>query len=305
MIVADTWLLVLILERKIKMIYDRLSAFLGLHKCLVGCTTSDVDCERLLKVLRVKIGKGGSLRGMSWPLFKVFWPFLVLVLCAGCSTTESLGPQAMQGAMAGEPLADYRLRPGDKVQIKFFYHGNLNEQVVIGPDGKISLQLIDEILAAGLTTSQLDELLTREYDKYLKHADLTVIVREYSGLRAYVGGEVGRPGFVSLKGNMSVLQSIFASHGFTAYAKPESVLLIRKGPGNKPVAMVIDLDSVISGEQMENDIYLVQSDIVYVPRTLIGKVGDVVDQYLRRVLFADSVIQGVGYAFGYRLIWGE
>jgi polysaccharide export outer membrane protein len=254
-------------------------------------------------VLCVKIGKEDAVRGVIWPLFKVLWPFLVLILFAACSTTESLGPQAMQGAMAGEPLADYRLRPGDKVQIKFFYHGNLNEQVVIGPDGKISLQLIDEILAAGLTTSQLDDLLTREYDKYLKHTDITVIVREYSGLRAYVGGEVRKPGFVSLKGNMSVLQSIFASQGFTPYAKPESVVLIRKGPGNKPVAMVIDLDSVISGEQMENDIYLAQSDIVYVPRTLIGKVGDVVDQYLRRVLFADSVIQGVGYAFGYRLIW--
>ena len=254
-------------------------------------------------MLRVKIGKEGSGRDMSWGLFKTVWPLLALILCTACTTTESLGPEAMQGAMAGEPIADYRLRPGDRIQIKFFYHPNLDETLIIGPDGKISLQLIDEVLAAGLTTSQLDELLTKEYDEYLKHTSITVMVREYAGLKAYVGGEVAQPSFISLSGNMTVLQSIFAAQGFRDTAKLENVLLIRKGPGNRPVAMVIDLESVISGEQMENDIYLMPSDIVYVPKTFIAKVGVVVDQYLRRVLFLDSVIQGVGYALGYRWIY--
>ena len=118
-----------------------------------------------------------------------------------------------------------------------------------------------------------------------------------------MGGEVVQPSFISLSGNMTVLQSIFSAQGFRDTAKLENVLLIRKGPGNRPVAMVIDLESVISGEQMENDIYLMPSDIVYVPKTFIAKVGVVVDQYLRRVLFIDSVIQGVGYALGYRWIY--
>ena len=250
----------------------------------------------------MNIGKEGSGRDMRWRLFKMFQSYLVLIVFTACSTTDSLGPQAMQGSLAGEPISDYFLRPGDAISIKFFYHPDLNETLMIGPDGKISLQLIDDVLAAGLTTSQLDELLTKEYDQYLKHTSISVIVREYSGLKAYVGGEVMRPGFISLKGNMSVLQSIFEAQGFRETAKPENVVLIRKGPGNKPVAMVIDLESVISGEQMENDIYLMPSDIVYVPKTFIAKVGKVVDQYLRRVLFVDSILQGVGYALGYKLI---
>jgi protein involved in polysaccharide export with SLBB domain len=205
----------------------------------------------------------------------------------------------MQGAMEAEPIADYRLRPGDEVQIKFFYHPKLDEKLMIGPDGKISLQLIDEVLAAGLTASQLDEVLTKEYAKYLENHKISVIVREYSGLKVYVGGEVRNPKFVSLKGNMSVLQSIFAANGFKETAKPENVILVRKGPDNRPVAMAVDLGAVVSGEQIENDIYLMPSDIVYVPKTSIAKAGKFVDQYIRKVLMLDSVVRGAGSALGY------
>jgi len=250
----------------------------------------------------VKIGKLRSGQVMTWHLFRILWPFFSLIMFAACSTTPSLGPQAMQGAMGTEPIADYHLRPGDEIEVKFFYHPELNEALTIGPDGKISLQLIDAVLAAGLTTSQLDDVLTREYDKYLENFSINIIVREYSGLKVYVGGEVGMPRFVSLKGNMSILQSIFAAEGFKETAKPENVILIRKGPENKPVAMVIDLGSVMSGEQMENDLYLMPSDIVYVPKTWIAKAGKVADQYMRKVLFLDSLLHGIGYALGYKWV---
>ena len=250
-------------------------------------------------MLGFKIYKKGSGWVMSCHLFKMPWPFLLVIVLSACSTTPSFGPQAMQGAMAGEPLADYRLRPGDEIEIKFFYHPDLNERLLIGPGGKISLQLIDEILVAGLTTSQLDELLTKEYGKYLENFSINVMVREYSGLKVYVGGEVVRPGYVSLKGNMSLLQSIFVAQGFKETAKPENVILIRKGPESRPIAMTVDLGSVMSGEQIENDIYLIPSDIVYVPKTWVAKAGKFVDQYLRRVLMIDPVITGAGWALGY------
>jgi protein involved in polysaccharide export with SLBB domain len=114
-----------------------------------------------------------------------------------------------------------------------------------------------------------------------------------------VGGEVVQPGFLSLKGNMSVLQSIYASQGFKLSAKPENVVLLRKGPDNRPVAKIIDLTPVLSGEQMENDVYLMPSDIVYVPKTWIAKAGDFVEQYIRRVLMLDQVVAGAGWGLGY------
>jgi polysaccharide export outer membrane protein len=242
---------------------------------------------------------------MRCHLFKGLWPSLLVLILAACSTTETVAPQAMQGAMDAEPITDYRLRPGDEIEVKFFYHPELNERLMVGPDGKISLQLIDEVLAAGLTSFQLDEVLTKEYARYLENYSISVIVREYSGLKVYVGGEVVQPGFLSLKGNMSVLQSIYASQGFKLSAKPENVVLLRKGPDNRPVAKIIDLTPVLSGEQMENDVYLMPSDIVYVPKTWIAKAGDFVDQYIRRVLMLDQVLAGAGWGLGYKWIYDQ
>ena len=253
-------------------------------------------------MIKIKIGKKDSRGVMGCHLPKILCLFVSLIIFAACSSTQSLGPQTMQGAMAGEPVADYHLRPGDEIEIKFFYHPDLNETVMVGPDGKICLQLIDEILAAGLTTFQLDGLLTREYDKYLENISISVMVREYSGLKVYVGGEVRRAGFYSLQGGMSVLQSIFTAQGFKDTAKLENVILVRKGPDNRPVAMAIDLAPVISGEEIENDIYLRPSDIVYVPKTWIAKAGVFVDQYFRKVLMVDSLISGVGWALGYNWV---
>ena len=240
---------------------------------------------------------------MRCHLFKGLWPSLLVLILAACSTTETVAPPAMQGAMDAEPITDYRLRPGDEIEVKFFYHPELNERLMIGPDGKISLQLIDEVLAAGLTSFQLDEVLTKAYARYLENYSISVIVREYSGLKVYVGGEVVQPGFLSLKGNMSVLQSIYASQGFKVSAKPENVVLLRKGPDNRPVAKIINLTPVLSGEQMENDVYLMPSDIVYVPKTWIAKAGDFVDQYIRKVLMLDNVMAGIGWGLGYNWIY--
>jgi protein involved in polysaccharide export with SLBB domain len=208
----------------------------------------------------------------------------------------------MQGAMEAAPLVDYRLRPGDEVEIKFFYHKILDEKQTIGPDGKITLQLVDEILAAGLTSAQLDDVLTEEYAKYLEHYQISVIVRKFSGLKVYVGGEVRNPGYLELAGNMSILQAITARGGMKVSGKEENVILIRKGPDNRPVAMAIDMEPVLDGKDLESDIYLMPSDIVYVPKTFIAKAGDFVDLYMRRVLFMDRILEGVGYALGYRWV---
>lgn len=251
---------------------------------------------------RLSVAKRYRRGSMRCHLFKWLWLSLLVLILAACSTTETVPPQAMQGAMDAEPITDYRLRPGDEVEVKFFYHPELNERLMVGPDGKITLQLIDEVLVAGLTSFQLDEVLTKEYARYLENYSISVIVREYSGLKVFVGGEVVQAGFLSLKGNMSVLQSIYASKGFKLSAKLENVVLLRKGPDNRPVARIINLTPVLSGEQMENDVYLMPSDIVYVPKTWIAKAGDFVDQYIRRMLMLDELVRGAAWSLGYKWV---
>jgi polysaccharide export outer membrane protein len=252
-----------------------------------------------LKDSRASVRRDSLLQAIMRRILLVVLYFLIFVTFTACSTPPSSGPQAMQGAMEVEPLSDYRLRPGDKIEVKFYYHPDLNETLLVGPDGKIALQLVDEVLAAGLTPSQLDDVLTKEYEKYLENFSISIVVREYSGLKVYVGGEVVQPGLISLNGNMSVLQAIVSAQGFRGTAKPENVIVLRKGPDNQSIAKIIDLKAVMSGEQMENDIYLMPSDIVYVPKTSVAKAGEFVDQYIRRVLMLDQVVIGAGQALGW------
>ena len=140
--------------------------------------------------------------------------------------------QPLTPAQTKAPLV-YTIQPGDELDIKFFYNPELNETVTVRPDGKISLQLIDEIQAANLEPLELDRQLTDLYSRELRKPVLTVIVRSFTRQRVYVGGEVNKPGLVELPAGMTTLQAIFQSEGFKETADPAETLVIRKGPGSK------------------------------------------------------------------------
>lgn len=225
----------------------------------------------------------------------------LIINIIGCSTMQPMGPQAMEGAMEAEPITDYRLRPGDIITIKVSSHPELTvSEIIIGPDGRIALEMIDYVLVAGLTPQQADELITREYSKYLVGTDLSVVVNLYSGLKVFVGGEVGRPGYVDLQGNLTLTQAVLMAGGASYTGKTENVLLIRKGPGDRPVSTVVDMATILTGEHLENDIYLKPADIIYIPKTWIAKTNLFVNQYIKGLIMVDTVMNGVGYALGYK-----
>ena len=100
---------------------------------------------------------------------------LALVSCASHRTPEGGGsnPSAnVQSKVQHQIIPEYRLQPGDEIEIKFFYNPSLNEKLIVRPDGKISLQLIDELFVAGLTPAQLDKILTKRYATELKQPEL-------------------------------------------------------------------------------------------------------------------------------------
>jgi protein involved in polysaccharide export with SLBB domain len=88
----------------------------------------------------------------------------------------------------GETSNEYLFELGDVIEIKFFYNPELNERVTIRPDGKISLQLIDEVEAVGLTPSELDKNLTEKYSEVLNNPEVAVIVKEFTRQKVFVGG---------------------------------------------------------------------------------------------------------------------
>lgn len=225
---------------------------------------------------------------------------VLALVFASCSSHHALpaggsNPLAKAQSKAQRQIApEYRLQPGDEIEIKFFYNPSLNERLFIRPDGKISLQLIDELSVAGLTPSQLDEILTKRYATEIKEPELTVIVRSFVAQRIYVGGEVTSPQLIPLTGRMTVLQSIFRAGGFRDTAHPSSVIVIRKNAENRPFGIKVDLNGVMKGKKGVRDIELLPYDIVYVPKKTIAKVDLFVDQYIRQLI---PVRPGFGFTY--------
>ena len=109
---------------------------------------------------------------------KVIGMVMALIFCliTACSSNKAVEKSTEVPMTPVAPkLLPYSIQPGDQLDIKFFYNPELNETVFVRPDGKISLQLIDEVLAAGLTASQLDVVVTEQYAKYLENYSISVI----------------------------------------------------------------------------------------------------------------------------------
>ncbi len=224
---------------------------------------------------------------------------VVVAFLVGCgSTRAALNQDAGAGPRSSkfQKPQEYRIQAGDQLDIKLFFNPELNETVFVRPDGKISLQLVDDVQAAGLRPSDLDDVLTQKYSKELRKPVITVIVKSFTGQRVYVGGEVGNPGLVDLTVGMTALQAVINAGGFRETAKPEGVIVIRKGPENQPIPIRVDLEQVIDGEEIR-DFQLHPFDIVYVPKTWIAKANKFVNQYIERLLLFKGVSVGLGFSY--------
>ena len=223
---------------------------------------------------------------------------LVASLLIGCGSQQVV---SMKDALAVFPEPqkpqEYFIQPGDQLDIKFFYNPELNETVSVRPDGKISLQLVDDVKAAGLTPSQLDEFLTHKYAKELRKPVVTVIVISFTGQVVYVGGEVNSQGLIDLTAGMTPLQAVINAGGFRETAMPEGAIIIRKDKDNRPIPVRVDLTNALYGNKAGAVYQLRPYDIVYVPKTAIAKANKFVKQYIQDLL----LFRGVSLGFSYEL----
>jgi protein involved in polysaccharide export with SLBB domain len=223
---------------------------------------------------------------------------VILAMLLGCvSQNAVLKYKPPPVATAPQEPPEYFIQPGDELDIKFFYNPILNEAIVVRPDGKISLQLVDEVRAAGLTPAQLDDVLTQKYAKELKKPAVTVIVRSFTGWQVYVGGEVNTPGLINLAVGMTALQAVINAGGLRETAEPTGAIVIRKGRDNKPIPFRVDLNETIYGKGDTSNFQLKPSDIVYVPKSSIAKANKFVNQYIERLL----LFRGINFGFSYEV----
>lgn len=211
----------------------------------------------------------------------------------GCAfSTPTDAPRLTDTTMLPTPEpAAYTLQAGDQLAIKFYNNPELDDEQPVRPDGKISLPFVGQVDAGGLTPGQLEKLLVERYTGELASPQVTVIVREYSPQRYYIGGEVGSQGTYEIHGPITLAQAIQEAGGFLPTARRKQVILIREDGTGSRVGYSIDIKSVLSGAAPERITYLRAQDVVFVPRSKIGNVNLFVEQFVRGVL---PTVPGIG-----------
>jgi protein involved in polysaccharide export with SLBB domain len=179
---------------------------------------------------------------------------------------------------------DYRLGPGDKISMKYFYDPELNDSMEIRPDGGISLQLLGDVHAAGRSIPELRAELIKLYSRFLKDPEVSVNVESYRSLVSYVGGEVRNPGVVPLAPGMTALQAILSAGGYLRSGDMQNVVIIRDQGGQSPTFLIVNLQDEIRLLHLAEDVRLQPKDVVIVPISGIAEAGVLVQQYINDLL---------------------
>jgi polysaccharide biosynthesis/export protein len=172
-------------------------------------------------------------------------------------TTDSVAP-----AVALPP--GYVVGESDVLHISVWKEQELSQTVVVRTDGNISLPLINEVKVSGMTPLEIQNLIAEKLKSFMNNPQVTVTVADIRSKKAFITGEVLRPGGYSLNAQTSVLQLIAQAGGFTPFAKRDSIVILRSENG-KLTRMKFQYKAVVKGDKAEQNIALQPGDTVVVP----------------------------------------
>jgi len=190
-----------------------------------------------------------------------------------------------------EEEPEYRLYPGDEVDITVPSAPELNRSVTVQPDGRITLPLIEPVMAADRSIPTLEAAIGRAYAGQLLSPAVSVGLKLAGPLKVFVGGEVDKPGVYDMPGDIDALRAIIEAGGFKVSAKESQVVIIRRGPGGRAMMRTADLKRALKNPARMDLVPLRRFDIVYVPRSSIAEAGVFV-QHIR-----DLIPGQVGFAY--------
>jgi len=180
---------------------------------------------------------------------------------------SSSGTSTVGSSQANAPAivdAGYKIGPQDVLRIDVWKEPDISRTVPVRPDGKISLPLLNDVQAAGLTAMELAGVLRDGLTKYITSPQVTVTVTEINSRRVYCNGEVLKPGALLLLPNMTALQAISSCGGFTQFAKLKGIYILRMENG-KQKQYPFNYKDVIKGKKPEDNILLQPGDVIVVP----------------------------------------
>ncbi len=189
------------------------------------------------------------------------------LLLAGCAGNMRSLPSATElEAEAYEDLSDYIIGPQDILQVSVWRQPELSvDALIVRPDGKISLPLLDDVQAAGLAPVELKALLTERWGEFITSPQVTVIVRQINSKLVYVLGEVARQGPIPIRGDFRVVDALSASGGFGAFAGKDRVKIIRTTGSLDQIEFHFNYGDFIDGKNLDQNITLLPGDRIVVP----------------------------------------
>ena len=184
------------------------------------------------------------------------------VALPGSSRAQTAPPPAAQAGVATPP--GYTIGTDDVLSVLFWREKDLSGDVVVRPDGLITLPLINDVQAAGLTTEQLRERLTAAAGRFVTDPNVTVVVKAINSRKVFITGQVGKPGPYPLTGPTSVLQLIATAGGLQEFAKKDKIVILRH-EGGKQVTFKFNYGQVMEQKNLQQNIELKPGDTVLVP----------------------------------------
>jgi polysaccharide biosynthesis/export protein len=198
---------------------------------------------------------------------------LLLTICfLGCLglAGQGIGEQAKSSSPQGQSesriTADsdsHVIGPEDVLDIFVWKENELSRKVPVRLDGMISLPLVGEIRAAGLTPLKLKEQLIQKLKEYMETPNVTVTVMEANSFKVFISGQVAKPGVYTLRSETTLLQFISMIGGFTEWANQRKILLIRPEQG-KEKRFTINYKKIISGDDLSQNMVLKPGDTIIV-----------------------------------------
>lgn len=170
--------------------------------------------------------------------------------------------KADSGAMLSDSA--YIIGPSDVLDVNVWKEPDVSRTVPVRPDGKISLPLLNDVQAAGLTPMQLQAVVTEGLKKFISNPQVTIIVTQINSQRIYVLGEVPHPGTFAMLPHMTVLQALASAGGLSQFAKMNGIYVLRNENGRQ-VTYPFRYKDVVRGRSAEQNIVLKAGDTIVVP----------------------------------------
>lgn len=177
---------------------------------------------------------------------------------------DAKGAGAPQAPKAATTDPNYVIGPEDELSVNVWREADISRTVPVRPDGKISLPLVNDVQAAGLTPMQLGMEVTTRLKKFIAEPQVTIIVLRINSQRIFLIGEVNHPGAFPLLPNMTVLEAITTAGGLSPFAKQSKIHVMRKEDG-KQITLPFNFKEALKGIHPEQNIVLKAGDTVVVP----------------------------------------